>query len=181
MGAADSVEGYTRWYSRLLRTVAHIDVKDDQVILFHRAMKTIYRLAKAHAAGAGRGDSDCVSRPTRPASSVHHDRLKRTIAIRRSYTSKHAKDGSRSSASSPNVKLSLSQSSTPASRASHQASSFAPSYQGVDLDPFPSIEARSDHDPSAYILPPSDDGSESPLSNTQLSTLDSRKQAPTPS
>ena len=172
VGAADSVEWYTRWYGRLLRTVVHIDVKDDQFILFHRAMQTIYRLAKAHASGAVRGDSDCVSRPTRPAPSVYRDRLKRTISISQSYTTKHAQASSRSSASSPKVQLSPSQSSTPSSRASPQASSFTPSYQGVHLDPFPSIAARNDHDHSAYVPPPPDDGSESPFPNTQLPTLD---------
>ena len=177
MGAADSVEGYTRWYGRLLRAVVHIDVKVGQFILFHRATQTIYRSAKAHDAGAVRGDSDCVSRPTRPAPSVYRDRLKRTISISQSYTTKHAQASSRSSASSPKVQLSPSQSSTPSSRASPQASSFTPSYQGVHLDPFPSIAARNDHDHSAYVPPPPDDGSESPLSNAQLSTLDSRKQA----
>ena len=38
-GEADSDEGYTRWYSRILRTVVYIDVRDDSFVLFHRAMK----------------------------------------------------------------------------------------------------------------------------------------------
>ena len=167
MGAADSVEGYTRWYGRLLRAVVHIDVKVGQFILFHRATQTIYRSAKAHDAGAVRGDSDCVSRPTRHAASAYRDRLKRTIPIRQSYTTKHAKASSRSSASSQKVELSLIQSSAPSPRASPKASGFTPAYQGVHLGPFPSIEARNDRDHRAYVPPPPDDGSEAPLSNTQ--------------
>ena len=41
-GAAESADGFTRWYSRLLRTVVRIDVSSDDFILFHRAMKTIF-------------------------------------------------------------------------------------------------------------------------------------------
>ena len=89
--------------------------------------QTIYRLAKSHSAGAVQGGSDCVSRSTRPASSVFHDRLERAISIRQSYVRKRAKAGSRPEASSPRVKLSLSQSSTPSSRASRQESGLLPS------------------------------------------------------
>ena len=83
-------DGSTRWYRRMLRTVAHIDVVDDRPILFHRAMKTKYRLAKPHAADVVRGESVSASRPTGPASFAHRGRLKRTIAIRQSLISKHA-------------------------------------------------------------------------------------------
>ena len=127
VSAAESVEGFTRWCSKILRTVAHIDAKDDQFILFRCAIQTIYRLAQSLAAGAVRGDSDSVSRSTRPASSVFHDRLKRAISIRQSYVRKHARAGNRPDASSPRVKLSLSQSSTPSSRASQQESGLLPS------------------------------------------------------
>ena len=41
-GSATSIEGFTRWYSRLLRTVVHIDTKDDSFRLFHRAMESIF-------------------------------------------------------------------------------------------------------------------------------------------
>ena len=176
VGGADSVEWYARRYSRLLRTVVHIDVQDGPFILAHRSTQTIYRLAKSHSAGAVRGDSDCVSRSTRPASSVYRDRLERAISITQSYT-KHAKGGPRSEDRSARVKLSLIQSSTSSPRASPQASGFFPAYQGVKLDPRPSIEARSDRDPCAYVPPLSDDGSEPPVSHAHVSALDSSKQA----
>ena len=176
-GEADSDEGYTRWYSRILRTVVYIDVRDDSFILLHRAMQTIYRLAKSHDVGAVRGESVCVSRSKRHASSLHHDRLERTISIRQSYTSKRAKASNRSSDSSPMVKLSLSQASTPSARASPRSAAFVPSYQGVVLDPFLPTEDRGDRDPSAYIHPPSDGGGESPASRAQISAMDPSKPA----
>ena len=125
VGEADSAEWYTRWYSRILRTVSHIDVKDDQFILFHRARRNIYRLAKSHSASAVRGDSDCASRCTWPASSVFHDRLKRAVPISKTFKPKHATAGTRPTTSSPRVKLSLSQSSTPSSRVSPKESCFS--------------------------------------------------------
>ena len=45
------------------------------------------------------------------------------------------------------------------------------------MGPFLPIEARVDHDPSAYIHPPSDDGGESPAPRAQLPTMDSSKPA----
>ena len=90
----------------------------DDFILFHRAMKTIYRLAKSHAAVAVRDDTVCISRSTRPASSVHRDRSKRMISPRHSRIPKLARAGRRSSDSSQRVELSLSQSISPTSRAS---------------------------------------------------------------
>ena len=177
MGAADSVDGLTRRYSKILRTVAHIDLKDDQFILAHRAMQTIYRLGKCHTAGACRDDSDCASRSARPASSVFRDRLGRAISFRQSFVRKRAKAGDPSDVSSMKVELSLIQSSTPSSRGPPQFDGLVARYQGVDLDPFPPIVARSDHDPSAYIHPPPHDGIESHASSAQFPTLDSRKQA----
>ena len=149
----------------------------DPSIPFSRSAEAIYRSAKAQSPGAERVGPDGVSRPARPASSVLLGRLGRAISIRRPYTTKHAKAGSRPSIGFPMVKLSLSQSSTPSSRASPRSFSFAPAQQGGDIDSSPSIGARSDRDSTAYIHPPPDDGSGPPLSNTQLPTLDSRKQA----
>ena len=51
-GAADSPYGFTRWYTRILRTVVHIDVRTNEFAIFHRAMQAIYRLAKAHISDA---------------------------------------------------------------------------------------------------------------------------------
>ena len=75
------------------------------------------------------------------------------------------------------AKLSLSQSITMSPGASPQASGFANAYQGVNLNSPPSIEARNDHDPSAYVPPPPDGGSDPPTSQAQLPKLDSSKQA----
>ena len=55
-GAAESAEAFIRRRSRILRTVVRIDVKDDQFVLFHRAMRNIYRLSKSHAVGTDRGE-----------------------------------------------------------------------------------------------------------------------------
>ena len=173
-GTADTTDGFARWYTRLLRTVVHIDVSGGDFILFHRAMKTIYRLSKEHSAVAVREPVVCISRPTRPTASVFRDRLKRAISIRQTFSPKLSKAGSRPTAISPKVKLSLSQSSTPSSRASRVSSSSPPAYGGFHLDPLPAIAAR--RDPTTFIPPPPDDGSESPLSNTQHSTAMAGKQ-----
>ena len=34
VGAAESTEGFTRWYTKLLRTVVHIDVSSEDFSLF---------------------------------------------------------------------------------------------------------------------------------------------------
>ena len=177
MGAAESSDGFTRWYSRILRTIVHIDVKDDQFILFHRAMQNIYRLAKSHDAVAGRDESDRVSRSTRPASSVIQDRLGRTISVRQSMVGKHAKAGHLPDDRSANVRLSLSHSGATSSRASPPYDVPFPTYQGVKRDPIPPTVAQNDHQPSAHIPPPPDDGIGDPASRAQLSTLDSSKPA----
>ena len=67
----------------------HIDTSDDSFILFRRAMKSVSRLSKTRSEASVRGD--WMDRPTRPASSVFHDRLKRSIAVREITTSKLAK------------------------------------------------------------------------------------------
>ena len=116
----------------------------------------------------------CISRSKRPASPVFQDRLKRTIAVRQSYTAKRAKARSRSSASSMMVKLSLSQSTAPSSRGSPHVDGFPPCIPRCHSRLFPSIGARIDRDPSAFVPPSPDDGA---FPNTQTPTLDSRKHA----
>ena len=110
MGSADSAEGFTRWYSRTLRTVVHIDASDDSFCPYHRAAKDVFSLSNSHVSSPTR--SEWVDRPNRPASSVYSDRLKRSIAVREVSTSKSAKAGASSKAKSPRAKLSLSQPST---------------------------------------------------------------------
>ena len=165
VGTADTADGFARWYTRLLRTVVHIDVIGDHFILFHRAMETTYRLSKDHSAVAVRGRTIYSARPTRPAASVFHDHLKRTISIRQTFTPKQSNAGNRPTASSQKVKLSLSQSSNSSPRASRGASSFPPVHGGLHLDPIP----------TTCIPPLSDDGSEPPLSITQHSVAESSK------
>ena len=106
---------------------------------------------------------------------MFHERLKRTISARQSLANIRANSGTLSDVSSPKVKLSFSQSSTPSSLAAPHSVGLVPAYRGVVLDPFLPIEARGDHDPSAYIPPPPDDGGESPASRAQLSAMDSGK------
>ena len=154
VGVAESVDGFTRWYSTIPRIVAHSVVKDGQVVLFHRAMQDIYRRAEPRASCAGRGDSDCASRSTRPARSAFQDRSKRTISARQAYVYERAKSGCMSDVSSSKVILSLSQSSTPSSCASPHFSSLTPTYLGVELDPFASIMPRSDRERRDYTPPP---------------------------
>ena len=88
------MEGFARWYTRLLRAVVRIDVKDSEFILFHRALQTVYRLAKTHSVGADPMTSDWLSRSTRSATSVFSDRLKRSIAIRQAVSRKRKADAS---------------------------------------------------------------------------------------
>ena len=167
MGSADSVEGFTRWYSRILRAVVHIDASDDSFILFHRARKAVFRLSNSHANSSTR--SEWVDRPTRPASSVYSDRLKRPIAVREVSTSKSAKAGASSKASSPRVKLSLSQPST-GPLGSSQRNVTRSSSQESKL-------ALTQPTRSEFELPPlSDDGSVSPVSRSQATAIEGAKQ-----
>ena len=159
MGSGDSVEGFTRWYSRILRTVVHIDTSDDSFILFHRAMKAVYRLSKPHAETFAKGER--IDRPARPASSVYHDRLKRSIAVREVSISKSSKAGASSKASSPRAKLTLSQPST-GSLGSSRRSLVRSSSQESKLDLTQLSQLALD------LPPPSDDGSLSPASRSQV-------------
>ena len=134
-GVAESSEGFARWYSKILRAVVHIDAKGDHVILFHRAMQNIYRLAKSHDADSRRGESDRASRSTRPASSALQDRPERTISVRQSMASKRAKAGHLSDDGSPKVRLSLCHSGTTSSRAPSHCDVPFSTYRGVELDP----------------------------------------------
>ena len=165
MGTADTVEGFTRWYARLLRTVVHIEVKDDSFILFHRALQTVYRLDRLHSAGAEPKVSDWLSRATRHATSVLSDRLKRSIATRQVAPSKR-RPGASSSGSSPRVKLNLSQSSVTSSGSSHQRVEDAASQKSGGAQ----FSVK-------FVPPPSDDGSDSPASQTRLSVVGSNNRA----
>ena len=140
-----------------------------EFILFHRAAKTIYLLEKPHAAVAVRDDAMCISRPTRPSSSVHHDRSKRMISIRNSCIPKLSRAGGRASDGPPRVKLSLIQSSTPSSRASLRSDVSLPASPGGELASQRSFEGLVDRDPSAMVRHPPDDWSDSHVSNTQVS------------
>ena len=91
MGPTDSVEGFAWRYSRILRTVVHIDTSDDSFILFRRVVKAVFRLSNPHANSPTR--SEWIDRSARPSSSVYNDRLKRSIAVREVSTSKSAKAG----------------------------------------------------------------------------------------
>ena len=51
-GASDSADGYTRWYSRILRTVVHIDVRSSEFALFRTVMLAIFRLSNAQFSDA---------------------------------------------------------------------------------------------------------------------------------
>ena len=167
MGSADSANGFTRWYKRLLRTVVHIDVETDEFTLFHHAMQSAYRLARAHSADATKGATDFASRPKRPASSVLHDRVKRACAVRQICSNKIPR---RKTPGSPSAKLSLSQSSTFSSVTSLPSAS-QPSLVSLRCAQHPydagPIESRS-----IGLTPPlPDDERESPFSNTRVSTV----------
>ena len=168
MGAADSVEGFTRWYTRLLRAVVHIDVKTDEFNLFHNAMQSVYRLAMAHSADSPRGVNDFGSRSARPASSMLHDRVKRSCAIRQICSNKLPK---RKSSGPPRVELSLSQSSTVSSRSSFPSASqpsLVVSQGAQHLSDTGSVESLG-----IRMAPPqSDDECEPLISNARVSTFD---------
>ena len=65
-GSSTSLEDFARRYSRLLRTVVHIDTKDDSFRLFHRATQAIFRLSTSHANTIP--GPERIDRPTRPSS-----------------------------------------------------------------------------------------------------------------
>lgn len=157
-GTAESADGFARWYSRLLRTVSHIDVSVGDFILFYRAMKTIYRLPKEQSAVAVRGPTVCTNRPIRPAASIFHDRLKRTISIRQTFPPQTIEDWKSARRYLPHRETSMSLSTTPTPRASSGSSSSPPAYSGIRLEPIPTIVAR--RDPTTCIPPLPDDGSE---------------------
>ena len=177
VGAAEPFEAFTRRCAKIIRAVVHIDVEDVQFVLFHRAMQSIYRIAKSHSAVAGLSESDRVSRSTRPAFAVLHDRLKRTISVRQSLVSKHAAAGHLSGDSFPKIRISLSQASAPSSCVSFRYDVPLPTYKGVRMDPIPPLAARSGFHPAEFPHPPPDGGSESPASRAQLPTMDSSRPA----
>ena len=47
-GSEDTAGCFTRWYSKILRTVVHIDVRTNENTLFRSVMHAIYRLSNAH-------------------------------------------------------------------------------------------------------------------------------------
>ena len=156
-GTADTAEGFTRWYSRILRTVVHIDVRTSEFALYRSVTQSIYRLSKAHLADASRKGLDCVARATRPASTAFHDRLKRSSDVRHGYSGKQNKT-SPMLGGSPRIRVSLSQ-ATSSSRTSQPSASTLATH---DRDTLQSQSAGELDITSGEALdPPSDEGSES--------------------
>ena len=158
-GSSDTSEGFTRWYSKILRTVVRIDVRSNEFTSFRSVAQTIYRLAKAHLADANLRGLDCVARATRPASSAFRDRLKRTIAARQVYTSKQKKTSTKSGTVPPRIRIGLSQITTTPSRTS-QPSARISSTHGVDAQPTPSTRGAI-RNSIEFLGAPSDKGGES--------------------
>ena len=176
VGSADSAENFTRWYTRIRRTVVHIDVGTNEFALFHRAMQTVFRHAGAHSADANTGVDGIVSRSTRPASTIFPDRSKRSVAIRNQYSNKFLKAATASKPGPPMVMLSLSQSITISSRSSIPSTS-QPSSVGDQSVRHPS-DAWSFEPHDTGLAPPlSDGGSEPPISNTRVSTVEQGNRA----
>ena len=155
VGSADSADNFTRRYTRILRTVVHIDVRTNGFTLFHRAMQTVFLLARARSADANTGVAGIASRSTRRDSAIFPDRLKRSISIRLACANKFPKAATASKPGSPRVKLSLSQSSTISSRSSIPSTS-QPALVGDQ-----SVRHPSD----AWSLEPHDTGLAPPLSD----------------
>ena len=122
-------------------------------------MQSIYRLAKAQLSDATLGGVGRIARATRPASSIFHDRLKRTIAARQVYTNKQKKTSPRPGMGSPRIRVSLSQSTSVSSRTSQPWGSVA-SPHGLNTQTSPSVR-EIDHIPSDHVDPHSDEESES--------------------
>ena len=149
----------------------HIDVRTNEFTLFHRAMQTVYRLSRAHSADANTGVADFASRTTRPASTISHDRLKRSISIRQACSNKLARAGAVSKSGPPRVKRSLSQSSSVSSRSS-VPSTFPPSIGDGRSVRHPSDAGPIEPHVNSLTPPLSDGGGESPISNTPVSTVE---------
>ena len=132
-----------------------IDTSGDSFVLFHRAMKSVYRPSKLHSEATVRGER--LGRSTRPASSVLHDRLKRAMDVRSLTSGKFHKAGAKPRHNSPKVKMTLSQSSAVSTDSSHRSVTCSTSLdKGIVLTQESGM--GSGRLPSLASHPPSDDG-----------------------
>ena len=114
---------------------------------------------------------DWMDRPTRPASSVFHDRLKRSSAVREITTRELPNAVASCGASSPRVKPKLSQASTVSTCSSHRSVGYS-SPQGAGFDPTQLSTLGMSLPPSTVIPHPSDDGSDPPVSQSHATSPD---------
>ena len=161
--SATDLTGFTRWYSRRLHSMLHIDTRPAAFETFHHQMGAVFGLPRSLVSqDAPRRLCDSAQRATRPSAVVHSERIGRVNTIRRSHRETSFSESSRVSRSprSPRMTLTVqtSQSSgTGSERLSQYSNSplaarststgFVPSFRGGHLDPFPRIS-------STQVTPP---------------------------